>query len=91
MNKSKLILAVQKNLGSNTTKAIAERAVKATIDAIKAGIRDDKTVQLIGFGTFNVTKLAGRMGVNPQTSEPMKINESWTVKFKPGQALKDSI
>ena len=88
MNKAELVVEVQKQLGKDTSKAQAERAVDAFIDAIKKGVKKDKAVQLIGFGTFSVTKRAARMGVNPKSGEKIKIAASKTVKFKPGAGLK---
>ena len=89
MNKAELVIEVQKNLGKDATKASAERAVEAVLEAIKKGIKKDKTgVQLIGFGTFSVTKRAARDGINPKTGEKIKIKASKVVKFKPGAGLK---
>ena len=88
MNKAELVEEVQKSLGADTTKAAAERAVEAVIEGIKKGIKNDKNVQLIGFGTYSVTKRAARDGVNPQTGEKIKIKASNVVKFKPGAGLK---
>lgn len=91
MNKAELVESVQKALGAETSKAASERAVAAVIDGISKGLKKDKTVQLIGFGTFSVTKRAARIGVNPQSGEKIKIKASKTVKFKPGAALKELI
>lgn len=91
MNKAELVLEVQKTLGKDTSKAAAERAVEAVIDAIKKGIKKDKAVQLIGFGTFTVTKRAARTGVNPATGEKIKIKASKAVKFKAGSQLKELV
>ncbi len=88
MNKAELVLEVQKNLGADTSKAAAERAVESVIEAVKKGIKKDKAVQLIGFGTFSVAKRAARKGVNPKTGESIKIAASKTVKFKAGAGLK---
>ncbi|MDR2429776.1 MAG: HU family DNA-binding protein [Puniceicoccales bacterium] len=88
MNKAELIAEVQKLLGSET-KAAAERAVEATIDGIQAGIKKDKLVQIIGFGTFAITKRAARTGINPKTKEKIKIKASNSVKFKAGAGLKE--
>jgi nucleoid DNA-binding protein len=87
MNKSDLVEAVAKSLGA-ASRAEAERAVTAVIDGIKAGIRKDKTVQLVGFGTFRVAERAARMGVNPKTGQKIKIKKSKTVKFATGKELK---
>ncbi len=88
MNKTELVQEVQKALGKDTSKAAAERSVDSVLDAIKKGIKKDKGVQLVGFGTFSVAKRAARKGINPRTKEPISIKASKTVKFKPGAALK---
>ena len=88
MNKAELVATVQKTLGDDTSKAAAERAVDAVIDGIKKGIKDDKSVQLIGFGTFTVKSRGARTGINPQTKAKMDIPASSSVKFKPGAGLK---
>jgi nucleoid DNA-binding protein len=89
MNKVELTVAVQKNLDS--TKADAERAVNAVIDAIKLGVKKTKTVQLIGFGTFKISNRKARTGVNPKTGAKIKIKASKTVRFVPGKAFKGAI
>jgi nucleoid DNA-binding protein len=88
MNKAELVAEVQKSLGADTSKARAERAVEAVIEGIKKGVKMDKSVQLIGFGTFSVTNRAAREGINPQTGEKIQIKASKAVKFKAGAGLK---
>ena len=44
-----------------SVRAEAERAVGAVVDGIKAGLKKDRNVQLIGFGTFRVADRAARM------------------------------
>jgi len=87
MNKSDLVESVAKSLGA-VSRAEAERAVTAVIDGIKAGIKKDKSVQLVGFGTFRVAERAARMGVNPKTGQKIKIKKSKSVKFATGKELK---
>ena len=91
MNKAELIEAVQKTLGKDTSKAEAERAIEATIDGIKAGLKKSKVVQLIGFGTFKVGERKARKGVNPKTGQPITIKKSKTVKFRIGKDLKSKL
>ncbi|WOO40158.1 HU family DNA-binding protein [Rubellicoccus peritrichatus] len=88
MNKAELVLEVQKTLGAETSKASAERAVEAVLESVKKGVKKDKAVALVGFGTFSVAKRAARTGVNPKTGEKIKIAASKTVKFKAGAGLK---
>lgn len=91
MNKAELIEAVQKALGKDATKRSAEDAVAAVLDSIAKGVKKDKKVQIIGFGTFEVKKRAARQGRNPKTGESMKIAASKSVGFKPSSVLKGSL
>jgi len=91
MNKAELIEAVQKALGADATKRAAEDAVSAVLESIAKGVKKDKKVQIIGFGTFEVKKRAARMGRNPKTGESMKIAASKSVGFKASSALKGSL
>lgn len=89
MSKGELIAFVQKEL--DETKAGAERCVNAVIDGIKKGVKKDKTVQMVGFGTFSIRKRAARTGRNPQTGESIKIKASKSVAFKPSKTFKDMV
>ncbi|RME74785.1 MAG: HU family DNA-binding protein [Planctomycetota bacterium] len=93
MNKKELIETMMKDKESPfESKAQAEKALKAVLNAIKKGLKSkSKSVQLIGFGTFRVKKRKARKGVNPQTKKPIKIPASKTVAFRPGKALKEYI
>ena len=87
MNKADLVAAVAKE--TKVSKAQAERAVNSVLDNIKKNTK--KGVQLVGFGSFAVTKRKARKGRNPQTGEVIKIKASKTVKFRPGTAFKKSV
>ena len=89
MNKSELVDAIAKETG--LTKKDSENAVKAFIETVSKELSKGHTVQLIGFGTFEVGKRAARTGRNPQTGEEIKIPASKAPKFKAGQALKDRV
>jgi DNA-binding protein HU-beta len=91
MNKVELAAVVQKQLGGETSKAEAERAVTAVINSIKLGVKKDKIVQLVGFGTFKVVERKARRGVNPKTRQQMKIPKSKGVKFIAGKDFKSKL
>jgi DNA-binding protein HU-beta len=91
MNKAELTEAVLKNLGKETTKKAAGDALEAVIAAIASGIKKDKLVQIIGFGTFKVSQRAARKGRNPKTGETIKIKASKSVRFSPSTALKGKL
>ena len=88
MNKASLVADVQKILRNGTSKASAERATDAVLNAIKRGLRRDKEVSLVGFGTFAVAVRPARNGYNPHTKQPMKIPAIKTVRFKPAAELR---
>jgi DNA-binding protein HU-beta len=88
MNKASLVADVQKILRHGISKASAERATDAVLHAIKRGLRRDKEVSLVGFGTFAVAVRPARNGYNPHTRQPMKIPAIRTVRFKPAAGLR---
>ena len=88
MNKADLIECVANDCG--LTKKDAAAAVESTLSNIKKGIKK-ANVQLIGFGSFAVTKRKARMGRNPQTGEALRIAASKSVRFKPGKEFKDKL
>ncbi len=89
MNKTELVSAIAAETG--LTKKDSEAALKAFITAVSKELKKGGTVQLIGFGTFNVGKRAARTGRNPQTGDALKIKAAKTPKFKAGKALKDLV
>lgn len=91
MNKAELIDSIQSALGKDATKRCAEQALDAVLSSIAAGVKKDKKVQIIGFGTFEVKSRAARTGRNPKTGESMQIAASNSVGFKASAALKASV
>ena len=89
MNKTELIAAVAEQ--AELSKKDAEKALKAFTDVIAAELVKGEKVQLVGFGTFEVSSRAAREGRNPQSGAPMKIAASKAPKFKAGKALKDLV
>ena len=89
MNKIELVAAMADEAG--LSKKDAEKALKAFTDVVAKALKKGDKVQLVGFGTFEVTKRAAREGRNPQTGATMKIAASKAPKFKAGKALKDMV
>ncbi|MCI0651539.1 MAG: HU family DNA-binding protein [Planctomycetes bacterium] len=89
MNKSELIDMVSKELGES--RANAERAVNAVLDAVQAGVKRDTSCQINGFGTFTVRSRSARTGRNPKTGETMTIQASRTVGFRPASKFKEQV
>lgn len=89
MSKTELVEFVAKE--ANMSKAEAGRAVDAILKGITKGLKSDKKVALVGFGTFSAKVRAAREGINPLTKQPMKIPAKTVVSFKAGSKLKDSV
>ncbi|MBQ7972269.1 MAG: HU family DNA-binding protein [Lachnospiraceae bacterium] len=89
MNKTEFVAAIADQAG--LSKKDADKAVKAFIDVVSSELKKGEKIQLVGFGTFEVSERAARDGRNPLTGEPMKIKASKSPKFKAGKALKDMI
>ncbi len=89
MNKTELVDAIAKETG--LSKKDSEKAVKALTESISKELKKKNKVQLVGFGTFETSKRAARVGKNPQTGEEIKIPAAVVPKFKAGKALKDAV
>jgi DNA-binding protein HU-beta len=89
MNKTEMIAAIAEK--ADLTKKDAEKALKAFTDTVAEELAKGEKVQLVGFGTFEVSERAARVGINPHTREPLNIEASKAPKFKAGKALKDAI
>lgn len=89
MNKTELIAAVAEK--AEISKKDAEKAIKAFTEAVSEELVKGGKIQLVGFGTFEVSERAAREGRNPATGESMVIKASKAPKFKAGKALKDLV
>ena len=89
MNKTELIAAIAEK--TELSKKDAEKALKAFTDVVAEELKKGEKIQLVGFGTFEVSERAERTGRNPQSGAEMVIPASKAPKFKAGKALKDAI
>ena len=70
MNKTELITAIAES--ADISKKDSEKALKAFVDVVTEELKKGEKVQLVGFGTFEVSERAAREGRNPQTGKTMK-------------------
>ena len=89
MNRSELISSIADKSG--LTKKDSEKALAAFVESVEEQLQKGDKIQLVGFGTFEVTERAARTGKNPQTGKEIKIPASKAPKFKAGKALKDLV
>lgn len=89
MTKAELSVAVCERAG--LTKTQAKAAVDATFDCITESLRAGDTVRLVGFGVFTPVARPAGTARNPRTGETVQRPAGKTVKFRVGDALKNSL
>ncbi|UOR11402.1 HU family DNA-binding protein [Halobacillus amylolyticus] len=89
MNKTELVNKVAEVSG--LSKGDASKAVDSTLESITEALANEDSVQLIGFGNFEVRERAARKGRNPQTGEEIEIAASKVPAFKPGKSLREAV
>lgn len=89
MNKTELVAAMAEK--AEVSKKDAEAVLKAFTEVVAEELKKGEKIQLVGFGTFEVSERAARVGRNPHTKEEMTIPASKSPKFKAGKVLKDLV
>lgn len=89
MNKTEFVEAVAKE--AKASKAAANELVNAVVAVVTKALKKGESVQITGFGTFEVAKRAARKGRNPATGKEIKIPASKAPKFKAGAVLKKAV
>lgn len=89
MNKVELVSKVAEKL--DITKKDTATILDTVLDTITEAIASGDSVNIAGFGKFEVSTRAARTCRNPQTGELIDVAASKAPKFKPAKALKDSV
>ena len=89
VNKNELIEELSEKTGF--TKSDTKKFIDKYIEVISKSLKKGKDVQLVGFGTFKVTKRKARVGRNPQTGKALKIPAKKVPAFRAGKALKEAV
>ena len=89
MNKTELVSAIAEK--AELSKKDSEKALKAFTEVIAEELKKGEKIQLVGFGTFEVSNRAARTGKNPQTGAAIDIPAAKAPKFKAGKALKETV
>ncbi len=89
MKKTELVAAVASK--AELSKKDAEAAVNAVVAAVSEALANGESVQLVGFGTFEVRERSEKVCRNPRTGETMTVAATKVPAFKAGKALKDTV
>lgn len=89
LNKKALTDSLTEKFGF--TKKKSEEIVNAIFNEMKSTLEEQGTVDIYGFGKFEIVHHDEREGINPRTKEKMIFAASNSVKFKSSKALKDAV
>jgi len=71
---------------------VVQSVIDATLDSIKDNLKDGATVELRGFGTFELRLRKGRKTArNPKTGEKVSSDPHYVVIFRSGYELKQEV
>lgn len=90
LTKADLTDAVYERHGGLTKNEAAE-IVDAIFHTVKSTLGDGRPVKIKNFGTFEVMRRKGRMGVNPASGEKMFIPARKGLAFRPAERLKQVV
>lgn len=68
-----------------------EKIVSILFEEIAESLARGERVELRGFGAFSVKHRPARVGRNPRSGEPVRINEKFAPFFKAGKELRDRL
>ncbi len=73
------------------TKNQANAAVDTFFDKIVEGLKEQKTVSIVGFGSWEWRDRKSRMARNPKTGKTVALGARKALVFKPSQMLKNKL
>jgi integration host factor subunit alpha len=87
VTKAELIDALHERL--SISRKDIHSLIDGVFDEVKSAILSGHTVELRGFGTFEVRVRKGRKRArNPKTGEPVSVADHGVAAFRPGRDLK---
>ena len=90
INKAEVIEQIYKN--SNLSKKDIIAVTDAFLSILKNSLLEKKSIELRGFGSFNIVYRKGRENArNPLTGEKVSVPDHHTVKFRPGREIKEAL
>ena len=90
MTKSKLINLLATRFSQLVHKD-AELSVKSILDAMSDSLKNNKRIEIRGFGSFSLNYRPPRIGRNPKTGEKVNVPEKNVPHFKAGKELRTRV
>lgn len=89
MTKADLVDRIAK--GTGLTKIETKAVVEGFMTTVQQAMEEGKRIELREFGVFEVEHRAPRTGRNPQTNEPVPIDERYEPVFRPSEKFKAAV
>jgi len=77
--------------GTGLTKIETKAVVEGFMTTVHQAMEEGERIELRGFGVFEVQHRAPRTGRNPQTNEPVPIDERFEPVFRPSDKFKAAV
>ncbi|BCD46298.1 HU family DNA-binding protein [Helicobacter suis] len=82
---------LMKEAGSFDSRKDAEFALDGFVRAVQKALSTHESVELVGFGKFEVALQKGKSGKVPGSDKTYMTKDKMVPKFKPGKVLKDIV
>lgn len=79
---------ISRTAGPMISKKDCARVVDAFLDAIKDALKEQRNIEVRGFGTFKIRQRKTRMARNPRTGAPVEVSARPVPVFKPSKELR---
>jgi integration host factor subunit beta len=80
--------AIAQTAGPTISKKDCARVVDAFLDSIKDALKEQRNIEVRGFGTFKIRQRKTRMARNPRTGSPVEVSARPVPVFKPSKELR---
>lgn len=79
-------------LDTKYEKKVVQAVLETLLDEIKNSLKEGSTIELRGFGTFELRLRKGRSKArNPKTGEQLSVAPHYVAAFRSGQELKNAL
>lgn len=89
MTKADIVDRIAK--GTGLTKIETKAVVEGFMTTVKQAMEEGERIELRGFGVFEVEHRAPRTGRNPQTNEPVPIDERYEPVFRASNQFQEAV
>ena len=79
---------ISRTAGPMISKKDCAREVYAFLDDIKDALKEQRNIEVRGFGTFKIRQRKTRMARNPRTGAPVEVSARPVPVFKPSKELR---